>query len=215
MRAGYADSAVSAQVATSAVSAMTATTATTANGTNGAGRIVVQDGTDGGNSKGIFMWTSGDSNWGIYMAQAGAGRSLSGGYAPAGSGFSQHAVRFRTYSSDANRGWIFEGSDNQLKMSLRSSDGYLWVRGQIVNDNGGARVFGTEFSYDYPGANNDYFTNGGSIQGDSPYLNFGLYVQNTIRGAGIVVFSDRRIKSNIVDIHDTTALDQISQLKPK
>jgi hypothetical protein len=32
---------------------------------------------------------------------------------------------------------------------------------------------------------------------------------------GIVVLSDRRIKSNVVDIHDTTALDQIRQLKPK
>ena len=39
--------------------------------------------------------------------------------------------------------------------------------------------------------------------------------QNTIRAAGIVVLSDRRIKSNVVDIHDTTALDQIRQLKPK
>ena len=82
-------------------------------------------------------------------------------------------------------------------------------------NSGGAQIFGTELSYDYPGAQNDYFTNGGSIQGDSPYLTFGLYVQNTIRVQGIVVFSDRRIKSNIVDIHDTTALDQIRQLKPK
>jgi hypothetical protein len=32
---------------------------------------------------------------------------------------------------------------------------------------------------------------------------------------GLVVLSDRRIKSNVVDIHDTTALDQIRQLKPK
>jgi hypothetical protein len=82
-------------------------------------------------------------------------------------------------------------------------------------NSGGAQIFGTELSYDYPGAQNDYFTNGGSIQGDSPYLNFGLYVQNTIRATGIVVLSDRRIKSNVVDIHDTTALDQIRQLKPK
>ena len=82
-------------------------------------------------------------------------------------------------------------------------------------NSGGAQIFGTELSYDYPGAQNDYFTNGGSIQGDSPYLTFGLYVQNTIRVQGIVVLSDRRIKSNVVDIHDTTALDQIRLLKPK
>ena len=52
-------------------------------------------------------------------------------------------------------------------------------------NSGGAQIFGTELSYDYPGAQNDYFTNGGSIQGDSPYLNFGLYVQNTIRALGL------------------------------
>jgi len=91
---------------------------------------------------------------------------------------------------------------------------YLYVSEEGTFSDG-LRIFGTEFSYDYPGANNDYFTNGGSIQGDSPYLNFGLYVANTIRAAGIVVLSDRRIKSNVVDIHDTTALDQIRQLKPK
>jgi len=86
----------------------------------------------------------------------------------------------------------------------------------LVVSTGGCRIYGTELAnYDYPGAQNDYFTNGGSIQGDSPSLNFGLYVQYTIRGAGIVVFSDRRIKSNVVDIHDTTALDQIRLLKPK
>jgi hypothetical protein len=259
------------------------------------------------------MWNSGDSNWGIYMAQAGAGKSLSGGTAPAGSGFSQHAIRFRTYSSDANRGWIFEGSDNVMKASIRSSDGYMYVLGNIssggsvsatgfnftgqgtwsgtgqtsyanyggnrdwyirtgnnngkvvINDTGGviglgtssvssgfraevngklkvtneiqcngqifassdiscstriyaytgARLYGTEATVNYTNAQSDYLTNGGSVQIDPPNLNFGLYVQNSIRASGIVVLSDQRIKSNIVDIHDTTALEQIRLLKPK
>jgi len=46
-------------------------------------------------------------------------------------------------------------------------------------------------------------------------FNFSLYCQNSIRAAGIVVFSDQRIKSNVVDINDTTALEQVRQLKPK
>ena len=37
----------------------------------------------------------------------------------------------------------------------------------------------------------------------------------SIRATSLVVTSDRQIKSNVVDIHDTTALDQIRQLKPK
>jgi len=91
---------------------------------------------------------------------------------------------------------------------------YLYVS-QEGTFSDGLRIYGTEHSQDYAGAANDYFTNGGSIQGDSPYLNFGLYVANTIRAAGIVVLSDRRIKKNVVDINDTTALDQVRQLKPK
>jgi len=81
---------------------------------------------------------------------------------------------------------------------------------------GGVQVFGTELAYyNFAQPDNDYFTNGGSIQNDSPTLNFGLYVQYTIRAQGIVVLSDERIKSNVVDINDTTALDQIRLLKPK
>jgi len=82
-------------------------------------------------------------------------------------------------------------------------------------NSGGAQIFGTETSYNYPEAQNDYLTNNTNVVGDAPYLPFGLYVQNTVRAAGIVVFSDRRIKSNVVDIDDTTALDQVRLLKPK
>ena len=35
------------------------------------------------------------------------------------------------------------------------------------------------------------------------------------RAPAYVAYSDERIKSNIVDIHDTTALDQLRQLQPK
>ena len=58
-------------------------------------------------------------------------------------------------------------------------------------------------------------TNGGSVQVEPPNLAYGLYVQNTIRARGITVFSDERIKSNVVDINDTAALDQVRLLKPK
>jgi len=37
----------------------------------------------------------------------------------------------------------------------------------------------------------------------------------SIRAQWIVVLSDERIKSNVVDIIDTTALEQVRQLKPK
>jgi hypothetical protein len=98
--------------------------------------------------------------------------------------------------------------------------GYSSFNGLVCNNTQGwfrvgMFIDGIETTKDYAPNSNDYFTNGGSIQGDSPNLNFGLYVQHSIRAAGIVVFSDQRIKSNIVDIDDTTALDQVRKLKPK
>jgi hypothetical protein len=80
---------------------------------------------------------------------------------------------------------------------------------------GGSQIRGSEAVYNYAPNNNDYLTNGGNVQVDSPSLMFGLYVQYSIQGAGIVVFSDQRMKSNVVDINDTTALDQVRLLKPK
>jgi len=91
---------------------------------------------------------------------------------------------------------------------------YLYVS-QEGTFSGGCRIYGTEHTQDYTNAASDWLTNGGSVQADPPNLNFGLYVAEFIRAYGIVVFSDQRIKSNIVDIDDTTALDQIRKLKPK
>ena len=79
----------------------------------------------------------------------------------------------------------------------------------------GARIYGTEATLDYTNAQSDYLTNGGNVQVEPPNLAYGLYVQNTIRARGITVFSDQRIKSNVVDINDITALDQVRLLKPK
>ncbi|KKK87167.1 hypothetical protein LCGC14_2755950, partial [marine sediment metagenome] len=59
----------------------------------GGAKLEIQNGVDGGNSRGIFMWTSTDTNWGLYMGQSGAPKSLSGGTAVAGDGFSAHAIR--------------------------------------------------------------------------------------------------------------------------
>jgi hypothetical protein len=80
---------------------------------------------------------------------------------------------------------------------------------------GGLQVRGSEAVVNYTNAQSDYLTNGGSVQADPPTLLFGLYVQYSIRAQAIVVLSDERIKSNVVDIIDTTALEQVRQLKPK
>lgn len=92
------------------------------------GKYVVQDGTDGGSTKGLWLWRATDPNWGIYMATAGSAKSLSNGTAPAGAGFSSHAMRFRA-ANTSTQGFIWESSANDLTMSLRASDGLFYVKG--------------------------------------------------------------------------------------
>ncbi|WP_395061557.1 tail fiber domain-containing protein [Flavobacterium sp.] len=94
------------------------------------GRFVVQNAVDGGSSRGIFMWTPTDTNWGIYMAQPGVGRSLSNGNAVAGAGFNTHSLRFRT-SNSVFQGVIFENRLEELNMSIRGNDGLIYMRGDV------------------------------------------------------------------------------------
>jgi len=97
---------------------------------NGGSKLVVQNGQNGGAGRGLFMWKATDSNWGIYMGQAGSGRALDGGNAVAGYGFSSHTIRFRSYHSGGN-GFVWENSNDQLLMSLRASDGLAYFAGNV------------------------------------------------------------------------------------
>jgi|GEM_PF-4626122 len=94
------------------------------------GPLVVNEGIDGGGSRGIYTWNDGDTNWGIYVAQSGALKSFSGGTAGAGDGFTGHALRIRTSTSVA-QGVLFENASEQVNFSVRSSDGYTYVRGNL------------------------------------------------------------------------------------
>lgn len=100
------------------------------NGTMHANKYVVQNGIDGGSTKGILMWADKDSRWGIYMSRAGSGKSLADGNAIGGYGFSSHALRFRTYNSIHN-GLIYENGSEELNFSVRASDGLTYVRGNL------------------------------------------------------------------------------------
>ena len=84
---------------------------------------------------------------------------------------------------------------------------------------GGARIHGTEITYNY-NASYAYASltgtaSAGTWQSDPGNANYGLYVQNWIRCTAVTLISDARIKKNIVDINDTYALDKLRQLQPK
>jgi len=96
--------------------------------TNGS-KLEVMGGADA-NQHGIYMWNSTDSNWGIYMAQAGANKSLSGGTACNSlDGRALHHIRFRSYGSDSFRGWIFENNAEAAKVSITSDTGKIYSTG--------------------------------------------------------------------------------------
>ena len=97
--------------------------------TNG-GRFVVQGGQNGGIGRGIYMWSNNNPNWGIYMGQSGATRSLAGDSAPAGAGFTSYALRFRA-NNNATTGFIFENNAGTLLSSIRGTDGLSYFRGNV------------------------------------------------------------------------------------
>lgn len=94
-------------------------------------KIVVQNGTDGGSTRGLFMWTSADTNWGIYMAQSGSGKALNGGYAPTSlDGQTYHHIRFRVANNNS-QGFIWENGGDTTLMSLSGSSGVLRAKSEI------------------------------------------------------------------------------------
>ena len=78
----------------------------------------------------------------------------------------------------------------------------------------GLRISGTETTTDYRDSGRQEYGEHG-IRNDPYRQSFGLSVSNSVRATRYVAHSDERIKSNVVDISDTTALDQMRQLRPK
>jgi hypothetical protein len=114
-------------------------------------------------------------------------------------------------------GYLRHRGDNDCMMGFATTDEWRVITNNstrlVVPSGGGLRVTGTEASGNYGSGFRGYFK--GGITTDPPNLNFGLRVDNYIRSYGHVSTSDRRIKSNIVDINDTYALDQLRGLQPK
>ncbi len=109
-------------------------------------RYIVQDTVDGGPTKGIWMWAATDSNWGIYMGTAGAGKSLAGKTATGGYGFSSHSIRLRTYSDPSN-GLIYENNAEQLNFSVNANNGGGYFRGPLYLGNSDVYFTNTEHTH--------------------------------------------------------------------
>ncbi len=78
----------------------------------------------------IYMYDGANTDYGIYLAFAGAGRALDGGTAVAGwRGASHNALRFRTYAHP-RMGFIWENHNNELLMSLTGT-GEAYIKGTL------------------------------------------------------------------------------------
>lgn len=94
-------------------------------------KIVVQNATNGTSARGIYLWTEGDTNWGMYMATGGtAGVSLANATTCAGAGFTSHAIRIRVYLGSDN-GFIVENSAETRMFSIRGNDSYANFAGSV------------------------------------------------------------------------------------
>ena len=102
----------------------------------GGAKLEIQNQQDGGASKGIYMWSENDANWGIYMAQAGDGKALNDGAASAGiDAVTGHAIRFRVNDAVTQAGFIWENSSNETLMQLNGGTEKLYTRNAIYPSN--------------------------------------------------------------------------------
>ncbi|MDB2580771.1 tail fiber domain-containing protein [Candidatus Poseidoniales archaeon] len=105
---------------------------TTLTNTSGA-LLEIQNGTDGGSTRGIRMWTSTDANWGFYMGTAGSGKSFTGGTACSGlDGRTSHGIRYRVADSTTQIGHIFENANEEALFQIQPDTGNIFARGNVT-----------------------------------------------------------------------------------
>ena len=100
--------------------------------------IAVNNSSNTGNKRGVWLWSPTDSNHVIYSANP-AGTSPAGNPAVAGFWDSGHRMRFRTYSS--GQGFLWENSAEQRMMDLDADSGNLWIKGYLYSEGTGNNYF--------------------------------------------------------------------------
>lgn len=158
-------------------------------------------------------------------------------YAQNNSDISPNNVRLRSnykvlWDNHSDKGlWMQDSTWVRFNARIYAESNYIATHGRIgagtVNPgqplhvagkayiSSGMHVAGAYWSNNYTDSQSDYLTNGGSVQANPPYLNFGIRCDQAINCSHVVVTSDRRIKENIEDIVDDVALTQLRLLKPK
>ena len=99
----------------------------------GGAKIEVQNQQDGGTGRGLYMWSTGDPNWVIYMGQAGSGKAADGGTACSGlDGRTSHGIRYRAHDSTSQIGHLFENSSDEALFQIQPDTGNILARGNVT-----------------------------------------------------------------------------------
>jgi hypothetical protein len=110
--------------------------------------LSVNDGTNTGVGRGLWLWHPADSNHVIYSANP-AGRSPANNSAVRGFFDANHRLRLRTA---AGQGFLFENHAEQAVLDVDSSAGNVWTRGALHC--GGSAIYFTETGHNHSGIGN-------------------------------------------------------------
>ena len=169
------------------------------------GGVVISNGASyGGVGRGIYMYSAGDTGFGIYMAGSGASQSLAGGTACASiDGRAAAHTRFRVTNGSTN-GFIWENSGESCLMSLTADTGYLNVKGNV----GIGKTASAAYALDVNGNVN---LSGRVGVGKPPDGTLALDVSGVCRATDMYASSDARIKSEVRVIEG--AMQKICRLR--
>ena len=126
-------------------------------------------------------------------------------------GYSRANLHF-CLEGTASNGSSYRASTSNSRMMINGINGLVGIG--TTNPTQAKLVVlgsaGTLYSSSYGYLNSSGFT--GTASGSNYY---GIYASSRIASGEFNVFSDSRIKKNVVDINDSSALDKIRNLKPK
>jgi hypothetical protein len=133
----------------------------------------------------------------------------------------------RINNATSTTGFILEQSTNKYTYirNTETTGGIIFHAGNTqrmsINGDGkitmtsGLKVQGTYYSFDYNNSYNYWTKGSGGFAYDPGNRNFGVEVDNYLEAQGVLVTSDERIKTNIKDIEDDKALQELRLLCPK
>jgi hypothetical protein len=93
------------------------------------GGLAVNDSSNTGVARGLYLWSPGDTNHVIYSSNP-QGKSPANATPPSGFFNGGHRMRFRTYAT--GQGFLFENHLEQAMVDITADTGELWTRGKAT-----------------------------------------------------------------------------------